>query len=129
MFAATLVTDTNSNNQPFIYPNTATNLVGPANKTLTNFISAVELDGEELYWFLSAASQAESLNISTNSGYNQSNNILKTLTYNVTNMDGKIQLFLSATTNYVGPISVYFDVSYNSEWWLYQEYGYYPAKL
>ena len=126
VFAATLVTDTNSNNQPFIYPNTATNLVGPANKTLTNFISAVELDGEELYWFLSAASQADSLNISTNSGYNQSNNILKTLTYNVTNMDGKIQLFLSATTNYVGPISVYFNVSYNSEWWLYQEYGYTP---
>ncbi len=28
-FAATLVTDTNSNNQPFIYPNTVTNLVGP----------------------------------------------------------------------------------------------------
>jgi cyclophilin family peptidyl-prolyl cis-trans isomerase len=126
VFEATLVTDTNSNNQPFIYPNTATNLVGPANKTLTNFISAVELDGEELYWFLSAASQAESINISTNSGYNQSNNILKTLTYNVTNMDGTIQLFLSATTNYVGPISVRFDVSYNSEWWLYQEYGITP---
>ena len=54
VFTATLVTDvpgTNSNDQPFIYPNTVTNLVGPVNTTLTNFISAVELDGDKLYWY------------------------------------------------------------------------------
>ena len=61
VFTATLVTDTNSNNQPFIYPNTVTNLVGPVNKTLTNFISAVELDGDELYWFLPPATGADSI--------------------------------------------------------------------
>ena len=123
VFAATLVTDTNSNNQPFIHPNIMTNLVGPVNKTLTNFFSAVELDGEELYWFVLPASQAD-YNAASNSSYNVSNNILRTLTYNVTNLDGQLQFFLVPTTNYVGPVSVYFDVSYNSDWYWYLYYGF-----
>ena len=51
----------------------------------------------------------------------------KTLTYNVTNVDGKLQFFLAATRNYVGPVTVYFFVSYDPNWYsawlLYQEYG------
>ena len=50
-FTATTVTDTNINSQPFFYGNTVTNLVAPANVTLTNFIYAFELDGYALYWF------------------------------------------------------------------------------
>ncbi|MGB7746975.1 MAG: peptidylprolyl isomerase [Verrucomicrobiia bacterium] len=129
LFTATLVTDvpgTNSNNQPFIYPNTVTNLVGPVNKTLTNFISAVELDGEQLYWTPLSATTADQNAISSFSA-NLSNNILKTLTFNVTNVDGKAQFFLAATRNYVGPVTIYFFVSYDPNWYsawlLYQEYG------
>src|SRR5208282_560676 len=58
VFAARLVTDTNSNNQPFIYPNTVTNLLGPVNRTLTNFVNAVELDRDTLYWFPAFMAQA-----------------------------------------------------------------------
>ncbi len=57
-FTATTVTDTNSNDQPFLYANTVTNLVAPVNVTLTNFINAVGLDGEPLYWFPEFADQA-----------------------------------------------------------------------
>ena len=42
-FTATTATDTNSNDQPFIYGNTVTNLVAPMGVTLTNFINAVGL--------------------------------------------------------------------------------------
>ena len=121
-FTAVTVTDTNSNNQAFIYSNTVTKLVGPKNTTLTNFISAVELDGDELYWFPGFADQT-SANGAPNSSYNLSNNIFKTLTYNVTNVQGKIELFLVPATNYVGPVSVYLDVSCNSQWSLYEQYG------
>ena len=51
-FTAVSITDSNSNSQPFLYENTVTNLVAPVNKTPTNFINAIGLDGEELYWWL-----------------------------------------------------------------------------
>ena len=121
-FAARTVTDTNSHNQAIIYPNTVTKLVGPKNVTLTNFINAVELDGDELYWFPSFADQS-SYDGAPNSSYNLSNNIFKTLTYNVTNVQGRFELFLKPATNYVGPVNIFFDVSYNSQWSVYQQYG------
>jgi cyclophilin family peptidyl-prolyl cis-trans isomerase len=120
-FMATSVTDTNSNNNPIIYPyNTVTNLVGPVNKTLTNSVSAVELDGDQLYWFEAWANQ-QSQNAITNFNANVFNPVLRTLTYNVTNVDGQFQFFLTPTNNYVGPVGLYFYVSYNSEWDIYVE--------
>ena len=113
VFTATLVTDASDNSQSFIYPNTTTNLVGPVNTTLTNFISAIELGGDELYWFPYPATQAD-LNAAPNSSYNESNNIYKTLTYNVTNTGGQLQFFLVPIQNYVGPVTVYFYVSYDA---------------
>jgi len=121
-FRVTTVTDTNSNNQPFIYSNTVTSLVAPVNTTLTNYIYAAELDGDELYWFPSFADQA-SYNGAPNSGYLLASDVLKTLTYNVTNLQGVFQMFVQPATNYVGQVSVYFDVSFNSQWSLYQQYG------
>ena len=122
VFAARLVTDTNSNNQPFIYPNTVTNLLGPVNRTLTNFVNAVELDRDTLYWFPAFMAQADYNNASA-STYSLLTNSLRSLTYNVTNVNGKLQLFLVPATNYAGPVSLVFDVSYNSEWSLYEQYG------
>ena len=122
VFAATLVTDTNSNNQPFIYPNTVTNLVGPVNRTLTNFVNAVELSSDTLYWFPAGVTDADYTHV-TNSSYTLFTNVLRTLTYNVTNVNGRLQLFLVPPTNYAGPISVVFDVSYSGYWSLYQQYG------
>jgi cyclophilin family peptidyl-prolyl cis-trans isomerase len=123
VFAATLVADINSTNQSFIYPNTVTNLVAPVNRTLTNFINAVELDSDTLYWFPSFVTEAD-YNNATNSSYNLSSNVLRTLTYNVTNVGGRFQLFLVPARNYAGPVSLVFDVSYNSYWNYYQQYGY-----
>jgi cyclophilin family peptidyl-prolyl cis-trans isomerase len=120
-FTATTVTDTNSNSQPFLYGNTVTNLVAPVNVTLTNFINAVELDGYPLYWFPEFADQT-SYDAGTNSSYNISNSVLQTLTYDVTNAQGQIQLMMKPATNYVGPVSIYVIVSSSSQWNLYQEY-------
>lgn len=118
-FKAVTATDTNSNNQPFLYGNTVTNLVAPVNKTLTNVISAVELDGETLYWFplyADANSQSNSTIAGVGSGGGYSNYNLRTLTYNETNKDGQVKFSLKPTNNYAGPVTVYFFVSENSEW-------------
>ncbi|HWY31600.1 MAG TPA: peptidylprolyl isomerase, partial [Candidatus Acidoferrum sp.] len=58
-FTATTATDGNSNGRPLIYPNTATNLVGPANVTLTNILNGVGLDGQTLNWYVEPAAQAD----------------------------------------------------------------------
>ncbi len=121
-FTASTVTDTNSNSQPFLYGNTVTNLVAPVNVTLTNFINTVELDGDALYWFPEFADQA-SYDAASNSSYNISNSVLQTLTYNVTNAQGQIQLFVKPATNYVGRVSLYIIVSSSSQWSLFQQLG------
>ena len=121
-FSVGTVTDTNSNNQAIFYSNTVTNLVAPKNITLTNFINAVELDGETLYWFPSFADQASYVG-GLNSSYTAFTNLFKKLTYNVTNVQGRLQLFVKPTTNYVGPVNIYLDVSYNSQWNLYHQLG------
>ena len=117
-FTATTITDTNSNGQPFLYGNTVTNLVAPVNVTLTNYIDAVELDGYTLYWFPAFNNSALSGNYGTN--------VLQTLTYNVTYIQGQLQLFVTPTANYAGPAVVDMVVSSSSLWGLYQEYGIYP---
>src|SRR5579859_7598792 len=110
-FTATSLTDTNSNGQPFIY-SAATNLAGPANVTLTNVLNAVGLDGEPLYWFIQFADQS-SFNGASNSTYLTTNSVLKTLTYNVTNAQGQLQLFVKPSANYAGPVNLNFYVSSN----------------
>lgn len=121
-FTATTVTDTNSNGQPFLYGNTVTNLITRMNATLTNVLNAVGLDGQTLYWFPEFADQS-SFNAASNSTYNVSNSVFKTLTYNVTNAQGQIQFFMKPVTNYIGPVTLYFFVSNNSQWNSYQQFG------
>jgi cyclophilin family peptidyl-prolyl cis-trans isomerase len=120
-FTATTAVNTFTNYQPFLYPNSVTNLVAPMNVTLTNFVNAIGLDGEQLYWFPEFADQA-SFNAASNSTYNVSNSIYKALTYNVTNVNGKIQFFAKPATNYVGSATVYFFVSSSSQWSFYTQF-------
>jgi hypothetical protein len=123
-FTATTKTDTNDNGQPFLFPNnTVTNLVAPINTTLTNFISAIELAGDELSWDGSLADAISKAN-GTNSSYNQLVNTYKTLTYNVTNAYGKLQLFIEPATNYVGHLSVimYPYLASDSDYYSQEEY-------
>jgi cyclophilin family peptidyl-prolyl cis-trans isomerase len=117
-FKAVTVTDTNSNNQPFLYGNTVTNLVAPMHKTLTNVINAVELDGQTLYWWPLYA-DANSQTNATISPPAYSNYNLRTLTYNETNSDGQVKFILTPTNNYAGPVTVYFFVSPISAWETY----------
>ena len=121
-FTATTVINTFTNYQPILYPNAVSNLVAPINVTLTNTINAVGLDGEQLYWFPEFADPA-SHNGASNSTYNASNSVYKTLTYNVTNVNGKIQFLLKPSTNYTGPAGIYFIVSSSSSWSFYKQLG------
>ena len=121
-FTAVTVTDTNSNNNPFIYVNTVTNLAVPVNVTATNFINAVGLDGETLYWFPVFADQS-SYNVASNSTYNVSNSLLKVLTYNVTNAQGQMQFYLKPATNYAGLVNLTFFVSSNINWYNYWSFN------
>lgn len=119
-FTAATVTDTNSNSQPFIYGQTVTNLVAPLNTKLTNSLDALELDGQTLYWFPFFADSSSGTN---SSGITYSNNfIFRSLTYNVTNDGGQLQLIVQPITNYSGPITLIFDVSANPSWGIIHEY-------
>ncbi|HEX5399310.1 MAG TPA: hypothetical protein VFY06_09705, partial [Verrucomicrobiae bacterium] len=125
-FTATTIADTKSNNQPFIYPNTVTQFFGPANQILTNtLLTATELAGETLYWFPFFATTNDTANIS-GASYNLSNSVLHTLTYNVTNAQGGIQLFLVPVTNFVGTVHVILYVSSDSNWYTYYRFGLNP---
>jgi cyclophilin family peptidyl-prolyl cis-trans isomerase len=120
-FTATTAVNTTTNYQPFLYPNTVTNLVAPVNVTLTNTINAVGLDGGPLYWF-PLYEDANSQNSSSLSG-NYSNSILKTLTYNVTNTNGQLLFFLKPKTNYVGAVNLLFVVSSSTNWYNYWSFN------
>jgi len=121
-FSAMSITDSNSNNQPFIYGNSLTNLVGPVNVTLTNFLTNLELDGDALYLF-PLYGDANSVSNAVISG-NYLTATLKTLTYNLTNVNGVAELYVKPTNNYVGPITLYFFVSPYSSWLTYYNLGY-----
>jgi cyclophilin family peptidyl-prolyl cis-trans isomerase len=113
-FKAVSITDSNSNNQPFIYGNPMTNLVAAKNVSLTNFIGAVELDGEQLYWWPLYADANSQTNASVTGP--TSNNILRTLTYNETNVAGLVKVIVKPTNNYVGPVTIYYFVSPDPQW-------------
>jgi cyclophilin family peptidyl-prolyl cis-trans isomerase len=117
-FTASSITDTNSNSKAFLYGNTVTNLVGPANVTLSNAVNAVGLDGEQLYWSAQFA-DLSSFNGASNSTYTATNSVLKTLTYNVTNIQGLLQLLVKPSANYSGPVNLVFYVSSNPNWVFY----------
>jgi cyclophilin family peptidyl-prolyl cis-trans isomerase len=118
LFTATSFTDTNSNGQAFLYGGMVTNLVGPVNVALTNVLNAVGLDGEALYWSASFSDQ-NSFNGASNSIYTTTNSVLRTLTYNVTNAQGQLQLLLKPSINYTGPVNLTFYVSSNPNWAFY----------
>jgi peptidylprolyl isomerase len=125
-FTATALTDTNSYGQPLLYGSPMTNLVAPVNKTLTNFLNAVGLDGQQLYWFFPQPTDIGSISAFTNSSYSSSNSVFKELTYNVVNTNGLIQFFTKPATNYVGSATLTFVVSSSSQWGLYNYYGLTP---
>ena len=112
IFTASSFTDTNSNGEPFMYGNTMTNLVAPVNVPLTNVLNAVGLDGQLLYWAVQFADQP-SINGASNSTYNVATSMFKMLTYNVTNAQGQLQLFVKPSANYTGPVNLFFYVSSN----------------
>ena len=115
-FTATTIADASSNLQPFQYPNTVTNLVGPVNLPLTNTITGLEMDGYAVYWFAYFADGlASSTNVANTTGTVTPGHY-KALTYNVTNDQGQLQLVVVPTNNYVGTISLRMVVSINSLW-------------
>ncbi len=123
-FNATTVTDIEANYNAFIYPgNSVTNLVAPINTTITNFLTAVELTGKPLYWY-GKFPDKQSLNAARNSGLYFTNCNYRAGTYNVTNLNGRMQLNIVPATNYVGPVYIYFDVSYSTNLDTYDEQAY-----
>ncbi len=106
-FTAMTVTDTN-NAPPLLYPNTVTNLVAPVNGRLTNYFTAMDLNGDAYYWFPQFASDADYYN-ATNSSYN----ILA---------NGQLQLFLVPNSNFAGAVKFYGIVSSSSLWEYFPSY-------
>ncbi len=82
---------------PILYPTTATNLVGPANAPLTNLVTGYDFPNVTNYWYLSFADNTSSIS-ATNSYYNILNN--------------QMQIIVVPNSNYVGPVSLVFYVSY-----------------
>lgn len=106
-FTATTTADT-SNAQPFLYPNTVTNLVAPVNGRLTNYFTAQDVEGDAYYWFPQFGDQA-SLNNASNSSYS----ILP---------NGQLQLFLVPNSNFTGVLNFYGIVSSSSLWNYFPDY-------
>jgi len=123
-FVATTATDTNSNDTPIQIANTVTNLVAPLNTALTNTFVSTELDGVTNYWSILLGSLAQQNDISPGGYY--TNTIFRNLTYNVTNLDGSLVLYLTPATNYAGPVRVYFIASSSASWYTYYQYGLTP---
>jgi cyclophilin family peptidyl-prolyl cis-trans isomerase len=119
-FTATTGTDTNSSTLAFFYPNypnSATNLLGPVNKPLTNTLTAVEMNGDALYWFIyNNVDPGSSTNIASISVNYNTTNVYKTLTYNVTNIQGKLQLAVTPATNFVGTVNLRIVTSAYAYW-------------
>jgi hypothetical protein len=102
-FIATILSDTNNNVQPFLYPvTTVTNLVAPKNGHLTNYFTALDLDGNPYFWFPQFKDQA-SFNSVTNSSYDSL-------------PDGNLVVFIVPNSNFVGSVKLYAIVSSSSLW-------------
>ncbi len=89
------------NDPPFLYPNIVTNFVVPMNGRLTNFVSALDLEGDSIYWFKYYADLNSSLNASNT-------------TFSIVN--GQLQIVIIPNTNYVGPVGFRIVVSSSSHW-------------
>ncbi len=113
-------TSTTTNSQPFFFGNTVTNIVAPANTTITNVLNAFELDSEPLYWFPLSATAATQANSAINGVF--TNSILKSLTYNVTNPSGQLQFYVTPATNFIGQVVYQLVVSPNSSWYTYYQF-------
>ena len=100
-FTATTVSDAANNDQPFLYPNTVTNLVAPVNGRLTNIVSALDLEGDATYWFKYYADQNSALNASNT-------------TFSIVN--GQLQMVVVPNTNYSGPVGFSIIVSSSPIW-------------
>ena len=100
-FTARTVADANTE-QPFIYPNTVTNLVAPMNVWLTNKVAATNVSGSQTYWF----------DVPYDS--NATNSIL-----NGTNG----QFVVKPNTNFIGSTYHFIVVSANSSWYVYFQFG------
>ena len=120
VFHVTTATDTNDNHLAFYYGNTLTNLVAPRGASLTNNLNAFDLAGDQLYWYVQFADENSYTNASGSHDL-LANSYLKTLTYNVTNVDGQMKLFVVPATNYAGPVNVTFYASDNSSFSTYCE--------
>jgi cyclophilin family peptidyl-prolyl cis-trans isomerase len=103
MFTATTVITTN-NAPPFLYPNTVTNLTGALNARLTNFVSALDLEGNTNYWFPYFTDYPSYLNASNS-------------VYAIIN--GQLRFTVVAVTNYAGPVKLTFFVSGDPNWSFY----------
>ncbi len=108
LFTATTVADA-SVETPFLYPNTATNLVTPVNTRLTNVIFGYDFPGVTNNWHLQFADQNSYLNAS-NSFYNVVAN--------------QLQFVGVPNTNYIGPASVIFYVSASPSFATYDQQTY-----
>jgi peptidylprolyl isomerase len=94
-FTATTISDANVE-APFLYPNSVTNLVAPANKRLTNFVFGYKFTGVTNWWSVGFADQTSLSNASSS------------FSRQVTN---QLQLVIVPNTNYSGPVSVVAQVS------------------
>ena len=119
-FTVTTITDTNSNGEPFFYPSALTNLVGPVNVPLTNTLTSLGLDDQTPSWYVQFADATSAANAG-NSSYALTNSTYQSLTFNVTNVQGAMQIFVRPATNYVGPVNVLFYVAPNSSFSSYDE--------
>jgi len=112
-FAVSTDTDTASNGQMFFNSTVVTNLVAPVNTTLTNYLSAVELDGDDLFWYQEGNPANPAFYGST---FIETNSLLQTLTYNVTNLNGQLEWLITPTNNYIGVLNIAIEV-YRSDYY------------
>lgn len=100
-FTATTAADT-QNEQPFLYPNTVTNLVAPMNGRLTNIVKSLDMEGDAFYWFIYGLDAN-----ATNS------------TFSLVN--GQLQMNIVPNSNYVGTASFRITTSINPNWSVYTQ--------
>ena len=119
-FTAVLATDGSSNSQPLLFENMVTNIVAPVNVIVTNILNATGLDGEQLYWWTFYNSSATATNSSIS--YLITNSVLQSLTYDVTNSGGQVQMYVQPLANYTGQAQYVFVVSSSSSWYIDYEF-------
>ncbi len=99
-FTVTTVTDA-FNDQSLLFPNTTSNLIDYVNGSLTNIVTALDLEGDSLYWYVI------NLDINSTNSTGSLNN-------------GQLQWVTVPNTNFVGSSMYYFVVAPFPYW------NYYP---